>query len=156
MKILVPLDGTPLAESVLPHIGDLVKAPAEAVLVRVSPPILNEAHSEGDRVVPTWEQRLGIETRYRRYLESIGKEKLGDGFEIIAEVVFGKPAEEILRTAREHRVDLIAMATHGRHGVSRLVHGSVAAHILEESEIPVVLFMAPKHQTHSVSREAAE
>ena len=155
MKILVPLDGTPLAESVLPHICGLVNSPAEAILVRVAPAIDKEI--EGiDRIISPWEQRHNLKATYLRYLENVGKEKLGDCVSVSAQVLFGKPAEEILAAAREHKVDLIAMATHGRQGLSRIIHGSVAAHVLEESEIPVILFMAPKHTTHSMSREAVE
>lgn len=157
MKILVPLDGTPLAESVLPHICGLVNSPAEAILVRVAPAIDTAIEAEGTgRLISPWEQRHNLKGTYLRYLERVGSEKLGDCIQIFAQVLFGKPAEEILAAAREHKVDLIAMATHGRHGVSRLIHGSVAAHVLEESEIPVVLFMAPKQQTQSIGREAAE
>ena len=157
MKILVPLDGTPLAESVLPHICGLVSSPSEAILVRVAPAIDKAIEAEGSgRIISPWEQRHNLKGTYLRYLENVGNEKLGDCVTVSAQVLFGKPAEEILAAAREHKVDLIAMATHGRHGLSRLVHGSVAAQVLEESEIPVVLFMAPKHVTHSMGREAVE
>ncbi len=157
MKILIPLDGTPLAESVLPHICELVNSPAEAVLVRVAPDVTAPIEAEASgRIISPWEQRHNLKGTYLRYLERVGSEKLGGCLTITAQVLFGKPAEEILAAAREHKVDLIAMATHGRHGLSRLVHGSVASQVLEDSEIPVVLFMAPKQVTRSVSREVVE
>ena len=152
MKILIPLDGSPLAESVLPHVCDLVNQPSDAILIRIAPPIEEDMMSEG-RAIPVWEQRQSIESTYLRYLEKAGQKLLGSCFKVSCQVLFGKPSKEILTAARQHSVDIIAMATHGRQGLSRLVHGSVAAEVLEEAHVPVVLFMAPKDTKHSVDRE---
>ena len=49
------------------------------------------------------------------------------------------PHEEIIKTAREQQCDLIVMASHGRHGLSRLIAGSVTQKVLHDSSIPVLV-----------------
>jgi nucleotide-binding universal stress UspA family protein len=58
-------------------------------------------------------------------------------------IVIGEPAEQILAQAGELRADLLVMATHGRHGIPRLVLGSVAEKIVRESTVPVLTVRIP-------------
>jgi nucleotide-binding universal stress UspA family protein len=64
-------------------------------------------------------------------------EKLG--FQVSPECTFGDPAKEIERFVEERDIDLVAMTTHGREGLSRLLHGSVAQHILHHLYVPILL-----------------
>lgn len=65
-------------------------------------------------------------------------EKLG--FEVTTEVEFGEPLQAIQRCAAEKEVALVAMATHGRTGLNRVLHGSVAEQVLHHIDIPILLF----------------
>jgi nucleotide-binding universal stress UspA family protein len=61
------------------------------------------------------------------------------GFQVSVETAFGKPAEEILKTIEEKKIDLVAMTTHAREGLSRLLFGSVAEKVLHHVSIPILL-----------------
>ena len=65
------------------------------------------------------------------------RENLG-GLTIVARVVAGYPAEEILRYADEEKIDLIIMGTHGRKGLERIVFGSVADYVVKKARMPVL------------------
>jgi len=62
-----------------------------------------------------------------------------DGYEVVQVVRFGEAGEEIVRYADEAKIDLIAMTTHGRTGLSRLLFGSVAEQVTHTSPVPVML-----------------
>ncbi|MBI3328717.1 MAG: universal stress protein [Nitrospinae bacterium] len=61
------------------------------------------------------------------------------GFKVEANVRYGEPVEGILDHVTSHHIDLIAMATHGRTGLKRLVLGSVAEQVLRRTSVPVLL-----------------
>lgn len=61
------------------------------------------------------------------------------GFVVTSQVRFGEPVEEILAASEAHQVDLIAMATHGRSGIRRMLMGSVAEAVLRRSTVPVLM-----------------
>jgi nucleotide-binding universal stress UspA family protein len=73
------------------------------------------------------------------YLASIAADLRAKGVSVTTAVRRGEPVAEILAGAREVDADLIAMTTHGRSGLSRLLFGSVAAAVLSHAEIPVFL-----------------
>jgi nucleotide-binding universal stress UspA family protein len=135
--ILVPLDGSPGSESVLPTVGELAHAQAARVrLLRVAPE--PKAVEADDRIIAYADQETS-----RVELESLGKLKrvalaLPD-IEVDCAVCFGDAAEEIVKEAQAARVDLIAMATHRRRGLDRALKGSVAETVERASAIPVVL-----------------
>ena len=145
-KIMVPLDGSDLAECVLPHaeaiaMGCEVK---NVTFVRVVEPLHLPSASEW---VPTPEERERIESGHRSdaqdYLtELVGRLKY-DGVDLQSEVIMGKAAESLADYAEKNGVDLIVIATHGRSGVSRWVWGSVADRILRSACVPVLMVRAP-------------
>jgi nucleotide-binding universal stress UspA family protein len=126
--ILVPLDGTPIAEVALGYLAQ------ETVLLDKAAIVLLMAMS------PLATGRAGGEQRH--YLEAVGQKYLRDVSPEIR-VVPGPADAAILETAQLHDVDLIAMATHGRIGLDRLVHGSVAERVVHGSPVPVLLLHAP-------------
>ncbi|MBI2846516.1 MAG: universal stress protein [Chloroflexi bacterium] len=150
-KILVPLDGSELAASVLPYaVAIAARFNSELVLLRVvstSPRDLGiAAVGAGDLgMAPqiharSVEQVLDEEMKQaKQYLLGV-REKLGEySLHMPAEIRQGEPAREILECARERSVDLIAIATHGRSGLGKLVFGSVADRVLREAGIPILL-----------------
>jgi len=148
-KILVPLDGSKLAECVLPHVGGLAAClpGAEVILVSVTERITGfrvmDDYSQplGERLVP---EAVGKEDREaRKYLDRIGKTLEGKGIKVLTEVLMGKPAEEIALFATNEGCDLIVMASHGRSGPSRWTHGSVTEKVFRAISAPILVVRAP-------------
>jgi nucleotide-binding universal stress UspA family protein len=79
----------------------------------------------------------------REYIAGMVEKLKTSGFEVNAEVVRGKAADAILEYAKNNSVDMIAMTTHGRSGVSRWVMGSVAERVVRGSAVPVLLVTPP-------------
>jgi CBS domain-containing protein/nucleotide-binding universal stress UspA family protein len=135
--ILVPLDGSPGSESVLPAVGELARARAARVrLLRVAP--APQAVETADRVIAYADQETSrVELETLAYLK--GLESALAGLDVDRVVRFGEAAEEIVREAKDANVALIAMATHRRRGLDRALRGSVAETVERASAIPVVL-----------------
>jgi len=148
-KILVPLDGSKLAECVLPHVEDIAtcSAGAEVILVSVTERIpgfrVMDDYSQplGERLVP---EAVGKEEKQaQQYLDKIAKTLKEKGVKVMTEVLMGKPAEEIALFAINERCDLIVMASHGRSGPSRWTHGSVAEKVFRANCAPLLTVKAP-------------
>jgi len=148
-KILVPLDGSKLAECALPHVEELAKGcdTEEVILVSVTERV------KGYRVVEGSSQPLGQrlipeasgkkEKQAQKYLDRIAKTMAAKGINVSTEVLLWKPEEAIVGYAKQYGCDLIVMASHGRSGPSRWAHGSVADKVLRASGIPVLMIRAP-------------
>jgi nucleotide-binding universal stress UspA family protein len=146
-KLLLPLDGSPFAEAPITFIDDLTKGTkTEIVLTTVCEPPL--VPSYGDRPInPTWKTHrdaLWAETQQQasEYLNKVKARLEKQGMRAKSQVIpgeLGRVAESIMQAAQKEKVDLIAMTTHGRSGVSRWVYGGVANRIVEESLQPVLL-----------------
>jgi CBS domain-containing protein/nucleotide-binding universal stress UspA family protein len=135
--ILVPLDGSPGSESVLPAVGELARARAARVrLLRVAP--APPAVETADRVIAYADQETSrVELETLAYLKRL--EPVLAGIDVDRVVRFGEAAEEIVKEAKDAHVALIAMATHRRRGLDRALRGSVAETVERASAIPVVL-----------------
>ena len=135
--ILVPLDGSPGSESVLGAVGELARAHGARVrFLRVVLPVT--AVESDERVVAFADQettRLELEARayFKRLAERL------PGVAVAEAVRFGEPAAAIVEEAEAAGADLIAMASHRRTGLSRLIRGSVAARVERATTIPLLL-----------------
>jgi nucleotide-binding universal stress UspA family protein len=146
LRVLVPLDGSDLAEEVLTGASALAAATgAELVLVRVVDP--GRARPTGVQIVsapPSYvvayqhdpEAEL---THARHYLEDVAERLHGAAPVRSVRAEVGAPSATIAAVARDEGVDLIAMATHGRGGLSGLLMGSTAAATLQRAGVPVLL-----------------
>lgn len=144
--VLIPVDGSPLSEKVLGPARPLVDAlEADVVLLRVVP----TRGTQPDVEVEADEAGVAMQ----RLQERLGRE----GLRCQAKVVRGEPAEQILAFERALRPDYVAMATHGRSGVSRLVRGSTAERVVRHAIVPVLLYnpLAPGAAGRSVVDAAA-
>lgn len=138
-KILVCLDGSPLAEAALPHAQTLVACDneAEIVLLRVSVDPAAEFSFSDPGLAGKFVQDMESETL--RYMQSArGKlQKVGCRTSFL--IRQGAIAETILQTASQVKADVIVMSTHGRSGVQRWLLGSVADRVVTHSNTPVML-----------------
>ena len=140
-KILVPLDGSEASEGILPVVERLA-APRDLTLVlfKVIDPLASSALSEASIRPHQW-MALRREDA-ERYLAKVAEPLMVNGLQVECAVRYGRAAETIAAFAGRERADLIAMATHGRRGLSRLLLGSVAAGVLRSAPVPVLLFKA--------------
>jgi nucleotide-binding universal stress UspA family protein len=137
-RALVPLDGSSMAERIFPFILQIAgPLDLEVVLVRVMPPISPYA-IEGSTYF-TVDDIAARLAEAQEYLAPLAADLRGRGVRATTDARHGEPVREIVAAAREHGADMIAMTTHGRSGVSRLLFGSVAEAVLREAEIPVLM-----------------
>ncbi len=148
-KILVPLDGSELAECVLPHVESIAKGcSVESVtFVSVVEPVrIPYADDEGYSLSAKELERMESESRAtsERYLNKLVSRVKYDGINIQSKVLTGGQAADMIADyATEKEVDLIIIATHGRSGISRWVWGSVADRILRSACVPVLMVRSP-------------
>jgi len=148
-KILVPLDGSKLAECVLPYVEELANncAAEEVVLASVTERI------QGYRAIEDYSQPLEEslvpeavgkkERQAQRYLDRLAKNFKDKGINVQTVVLLGHPAEEIAIYANNKGCDLIVIASHGRSGPSRWAHGSVTDKVFRASCVPILMVRAP-------------
>jgi nucleotide-binding universal stress UspA family protein len=135
-RILVPLDGSPLAEAALPGIAALARRHgAEIVLLRV-------AHATALPGPNLAEAQVAVVQEAETYLAEVSRRLAAEGVSASSAVRYGGTPEEILDDIRVRRPDLVAMSTHGRTGLTHLLLGSVAEQVLRASPVPVLLFPA--------------
>ena len=141
--ILVPLDGSPLAESALPYALELAqKFKSKITLIRILLPAsqrFTELGSSQD-VQVMLELHKKEQEASRRYLHEKSSSLEKEGYQVEARLVEGIPiADHLIDEANSLGVDTIVMSTHGRTGVGRLLFGSVAENVLRQAEMPVLL-----------------
>lgn len=138
--ILVPLDGSKRAEKILPYIEEMAKC-LESRLILLE--VVTPAYYLMDPQVAFMDINVE-ETKWRadqakEYLEKHVQRLERDGLRAEARTEQGTVVETIIEVARKEDVDLIAMASHGRTGLSRVFYGSVAAGILNQVDRPLML-----------------
>lgn len=135
-KILVPLDGSSLAEETLDGVRKLAGLHGSMiVLLRVAFALVFPGVDPSESQIKVTEEAEG-------YLDRVAGELRAEGIEVKTVVRYGFPAEEIVDHLERGNFDLLAMATHGRTGPARLVMGSVAEKVLRSASVPVLLFRA--------------
>jgi nucleotide-binding universal stress UspA family protein len=135
--ILVPLDGASGSEAILESIGEIARAEGAAVrLLSVHPPV-HEVEVEGRILAYIDQETERVQAEAHDYLKRVAV-SLGE-VPVSFSVRFGEPAEEIVAEAETASATLIAMATHRRTGLARIVKGSVAERVERATAIPVML-----------------
>ena len=144
-RVLVPLDGSEMAECAFPHMQAVATGcnVVEVVLLRVIGPL----PLPGDYIISD-SDRIRLESKHRadaqNYMENVAKELGASGRKVRADIVEGEAAESIVEYAEKQEIDLIVMATHGRSGIGRWALGSVADRVIRHSNVPVLLVRASK------------
>jgi nucleotide-binding universal stress UspA family protein len=137
-KILVPLDGSQLAEQVLPYMRSLAqRTQAAVILLRVADHPARQYYVEGLAVNAT--QSDDSHAHCEAYLYRIAEMLTNERYLVNYTVREGAIADVILGYADEIQADLIAMSTHGRTGIGRWLLGSVADRVVHGSHIPILL-----------------
>jgi len=142
--VVVPLDGSELAEEVLPHVVELIRGrDCRVYLLSVTPMMRRMAPPVVD-LHPNSEERQRVERELEEYLQKMAERLKADAAEVEVEVAvrFGRPADKVLAFADDVGADLIAMTTHGRSGIRDWIFGSVADRILRGATCPVLLVRA--------------
>jgi nucleotide-binding universal stress UspA family protein len=145
--ILVPLDGSPVAEQALPHAEAQARCfGASLVVLRAVParrPMAAVTPGAAALVHPVGVMEMANSTAEReesaRYLGHAAEALAGRGIAARPEPELGEPAEVILRRARELPADLVVMTSHGHGGWTRALFGSVADRVLREAPCPVLV-----------------
>jgi nucleotide-binding universal stress UspA family protein len=142
-KIVVPLDKSQVAEAVLPQLQALETLPeAELILLHVIRPV-RAGVTVGDRVVSPLELEESERGNAQAYLKTVADRLRGGRFRVRTLVkVQADVAEAIVGCAKEEQVDLIAMYTHDRSGLSRLLSRSVAEKVRRTASTEVRVFAA--------------
>jgi nucleotide-binding universal stress UspA family protein len=145
-RILVALDGSALAETVLPHAEALAgKFGSTIVLLQVTPILQSATVAASPPDDPTLVHRIEHQT-VAAYLAEVENRLRGHGCTVEVRQKEGDAAEQILSQAAESSVGMIAMATHGRSGLQRVLLGSVADEVVKKAACPVLLVRASRPQ----------
>jgi len=137
-RALVPLDGSPLAEAIIPFLTEIAgPLDMSIVLLRVLEPVPAGIVGGVGGVLVTVDE---VRTREaKEYLESIAAGVRARGIDVSSQVRSGRPDLQIVEAARDTSADLIAMSTHGRSGLGRLLFGAVAEQVLRHADVPVFM-----------------
>jgi nucleotide-binding universal stress UspA family protein len=164
-KIMIPLDGSALAECVLPHAEAFIKGgmAKTAVLIWVLEPLPTAMYGASVETFASSAQedifasnadywgKMAAERRSsaQEYLDRIAGRFNHYGADITCEIMEGQVAATLAGYAEKNNIDLLLIATHGRSGVSRWLMGSVADRVLHYSDVPVLMVRAPGSKTTS-------
>jgi nucleotide-binding universal stress UspA family protein len=136
-KILIPLENSAADRAILQHIRPLAKMTGASLLLM---------HVADGWVARNFEQLNLAESEEmktdRAYLASVAKTLEAEGFEVSHVLAMGEPSDEIVKFTRKHKVDLIAMSTHGHRFISDLLYGSTADKVRHLVDVPVLLLKA--------------
>jgi HSP20 family protein len=141
-RILVPLDGSPEAEASLPLAEGLIDPlDGDLILLRVLIPYTGMPLPDVPSAVAVQAEQE-VQTEVTEYLSNLAATIMAKGLRVQFAAPSGDPARRIVDTAREMDVALIAMTTHGRSGLSRVIFGSVTESVVREAPMPVLLLRA--------------
>ncbi len=160
-RILVPLDGSEASRRILPHIRkffppertDLIlfrvgiepsgwaTGPERPVSVSFDGSVYPPGGNAAAPLHPIYatQEEDSRRARIEEELRDDIKDLKARGYTVSVEVRFGKPADEIIAFATSSQIDLVAMTTHGRTGLNRLVAGSVAEEIVRRVGLPILV-----------------
>jgi nucleotide-binding universal stress UspA family protein len=138
--VLVPLDGSKRAEAILPDVEQLAgRYRAQVVLLQVIEPVSDVSCMAGASFYLSQGTFTRWTTEAEAYLAKIQGEFREKGIETRTRVEIGPVVETIITVAEGEGADLIAMASHGRTGLSRVFYGSIAAGVLQRVDRPLLL-----------------
>jgi len=149
--IMIPLDGSELAECVLPHLVAIARGctVSQVTLIRVAESIHIPGELEPD-FPPMAHQQLMERVKSvnmkdaKSYLARVAKQLKYGGLKVRSEVLYGNPADELANYVKKNGVDLVIISTHGRSGPSHWSWGSVASRTLRYVGVPIFMVRPPE------------
>jgi nucleotide-binding universal stress UspA family protein len=149
-RILVPVEHTEYDDVILRHVRKLARACNDASIV-----LIHVADGWAARNINQLDLRESEEMKSdREYIEAIADDLEKEGYEAEAILAGGDPAKEIAACAEREKCDLIAMATHGHHGIADVIHGSVASELRHITMVPVLMVRAKPGMSPATPRPA--
>lgn len=137
-QILIPVENAETDQTILAHIRPLARLTGASLI------LMHVADGWVARNYEHLQLRESDEMREdRAYLAALENKLRSEGFTVRSVLAMGEPATEIIRFAREHGADLIAMSTHGHRLISDVLYGSTADKVRHQVEIPVLLLKVP-------------
>jgi len=144
--ILVPLDGSARAEHILPHVENLATHyKAKVIFLQVMEPlqIINPSLHVTGALTDTVKESLNDFNRRYEEINTYLSGRIGEfrekGIDVRKFVEQGPVVETVISVAQRENADLIAMASHGRSGMSRVFYGSVAAGVMQQIDRPMLI-----------------
>lgn len=145
-KILAPVDGSTFSECSLDHVKSVAAGPdtSEVTLLRVIEPIhAADLTAYVESGIDTGVLIRKEQSEAEQYISSLTDQLKKTGLKAVGVAVVGVPANEILKYAEQHGIDLIVMSSHGRSGINRWLMGSVADKVVRHSPVPVLIVSPP-------------
>ncbi|MEZ4868546.1 MAG: universal stress protein [Caldilineaceae bacterium] len=143
-NVLALIDGSEFSLLILHYIKQFLTPATHAVLlfcVKEEPPLLQPEHAaQADFSADFLRERETLAQKIVHELEPQQRTLEAAGFDTSIAVRFGDPVQEIDQFLDENKIDLIAMTTHGRTGLRRVLVGSVAQHLLQHAALPILLY----------------
>ena len=140
-NILVAIEHSDADGAVLSHVEQLARLTGARLL------LVHVADGWAARHFEDLKLRESEEIKQdREYLETLCEGLTARGFEVRGRVAFGDPATELVKVARDEKVDLIAMSTHGHRFLNDLFRGSTADRVRHEVTMPVLMVRAVAHR----------
>ena len=144
-RVLIPLDGSALAEQALPHaIAQARHFKAELILLKAVEPF---PHARGMSLADLERIRQQAHTWAHEYLERLAADIQQQGVSVQKVTIDGRPHTGISDYAGTNQVDLIVMSTRGQSGLSRWLMGSVADRVVRGAVVPVLLVRTWREET---------
>jgi len=144
-KILVCLDGSSLSEQILQYASEEALGPDKDIVLLRAVPLSHSTTIAVPGVIssvppsPGPQQLAAEETEAKEYLDAKAESLKKIGIKVECVVAVGNAGDEIVNYADKNKVDLIAIATHGRSGIKRMLFGSVTEHVIKNSKLPILL-----------------
>jgi nucleotide-binding universal stress UspA family protein len=145
-KILVCLDGSAIAERIIPFVKDEASTTgSKIILLRVvNIPGGLTLDIPGFPAIPLRDSKMPEhlqkeDNAAKAYLRKVAQPIRDRGIQVMCKTLFGTPGHTIINYANENKIDLIAISSHGHSGLRNVLFGSVAEYILRESSLPILL-----------------
>jgi len=142
-KVVVPIDGSEFSLEVLPTITQMFEPEqTELILLHVAPEpqVIELEPGDPEMTVYVDQQEAGQRSNFDDDMLPQLRRLQKAGFAASTAMRFGEPTEEIEQFISDNGIDLVAMSTHGRTGLARMMFGSVAEHVLHHSKVPIMLY----------------
>lgn len=143
-KVLIPIDGSQFSLQILPYVARFLRPEEnELILLGVAEEpqmVAIEGPGSENLTIYVDQAEASIQTNFYDEMLPYTRMLEKDGFTVSTRVRFGDPIPEIEQCIEAEAIDLVAMTTHGRTGLSRILFGSVALHVLQHATVPVLLY----------------